>query len=563
MTKKKEDVAVKLDVVVSAPKVTAVIPTWNNLALTKRLMESIARFWSVPYKLVFVDNGSTDGTKEWLKKIEEANPETVKCIFNHTNLGFAKATNQGMDHVEGHMLWLNNDVEFLRHGQIEMMVKALESDKGLGAVGPVTDVCMGWQHVRNQLKFPPFHGARFLIGFCMLVKEDAWRQVGRLEEGFNNAGQDDLDYSIRIRAAGFGLGVNREVFVHHMGGASQPQGPEYGKLEQEGREILKKKWGPEVVDELFLPIDLSNNRVLVAVPTWLSVYPESYANHSGSFMEEIKMARDTGLEIEFAPLLRSSIVTARNELVRKAIERGCTHLFFMDDDMLMPIGAIHKLLSRNKDIVSGLCHLRTPPHYPSAFFDPDDEDGKIFYIQDWWSHHPDELMQVDAVGSACVLIKTEVFQKIQEMKVPGVKDAGQDLWYLYGKARPGENTVGEDVFFCKLARDAGFEIWVDKTVSFGHIGPPRIYDTGYYRSQLEHVGPEFPGLIYNGYEATRKFAADSSSEALTPEDLAGKLGGDEARRVLAGQVGDGKNPGVQSAAGGKTPIQFRGAGRAV
>lgn len=586
---KKKGKATSLVLKDSAPKVTAVIPSWNSLWMTKRLVESIREFWTIPYKLVIVDNGSTDGSAEWIKKQEAANPDVIKGIYFHTNKGFVTATNAGMEFVEGHMLWLNADCQFVRPGTIETMVNMLEKTSGLGAIGPVSNVVMGAQNVGENAKYPPFHIARFLIGFCMLVKDRVWKEIGPLDPMLNGVGNDDLDYSIRIRDAGYQLGILRSAFVEHYGGVAHEMlyggyGTEkFREMDGEGRRRLIEKHGEDRVNEVFLPVDFSGVRVMVCVPAWTSIYPEAYANHVNSFMEEMKLAKQSGMEILFAPMIRSAIVTARNELVRRALEAECTHLFFMDDDMLMPPGSLHKLVQRNKDIVSGLCHLRTPPHFPSAFISPPESDGKVFYIKDWWSQNPGELIEVDAVGSACVLIKTDVFEKIQETDYPGevetcphcketfdgepLKRSGQDLWYSYGRARPGENTVGEDLFFCKFAQDAGYKIYVDTTVRFGHIGSPVIYDSNYFVEVLRQNG-DLPAMVYKSYDQCREHAVRADKEqkensALTPGALAERMGGPEARRLQAGPVGDGRNPGIRSAAGNRGNFRTRGSGSAV
>lgn len=562
---------------VSAARVTMVVPVWNQLDYTKRLVESINRFVEIPYKLVFVNNGSKDGTKEYLDNLQKQNPTVVEVIHLHTNRGFAHATNLGMQRCEGHMLWLNNDAEFVRPGTLETMVDLLESQPGLGAVGPVSDAVMGPQQVGMNQSYPELHMARFLIGFCMLVKEDVWRKVGKLEEGYNTSSQDDLDYSIRIRKAGYGLAVARRCFVHHAGGVTQMAvwgddgqfGPRYQQAQAAAREELNKRWGEDTVKELFLPVNLGGARVMVAVPCWQGVQFHAYANHMSRLLAEMKESEKTGMEILLAPMSRSSIVPARNELVRSALKQDCTHLFFLDDDMLLPPRAIHRLVERNMDIVSGLCFLRTPPHFPSAFMDPDEEDGKIYYLKHWPENEP---FRVDAVGSACVMIKTDVFRKIADMEVkddegnllkPGKGEDGSDLWYLYGKARPGENTVGEDIFFCKLARRAGYQVWVDPTIVVGHIGEPIIYDDKYFlEMRNKDDARTFPGIPYQSYESARHLAG-SGERLLTPEKLAARLGGDPESgevfaRLYAGRVGDGRNPGAKSAAGKSKPISVAG-----
>jgi GT2 family glycosyltransferase len=552
----------ELQTEVSGPVITMVVPVWNQLDFTKRLVASVRRYVHVPYKIVFIDNGSGDGTQEYLTSLQKANPELIEVIRNHTNRGFAHATNQGMERVEGHMLWLNNDVELVRPGMIEAMPERLVSKPQLGAVGPVTDLCMGPQQVTQNALYPEFHPCRFLIGFCMLVREDAWKKVGKLDEGFNDAGQDDLDYSIRLRDAGYDLAIVRHAFVHHFGGATQKArfdryGEQFKQYEQAGRQALIQKWGKEKVEELFLPVDFTGFKVMVSIPAWGSVQPEAYINHMSWFGQESRMSEKNNLQVEFAPMIRSAICCARNELVRQALNRDATHLMFIDDDMIIPQYAISKMVQKNLPILSALCYLRTPPHYPSMFMDPEDGTGKIFYLKDW---PKGETIQVDAVGSACVMINTDVFRKIQEMEMPGdsvrctecghehivpVKHKDEGLWYLYGKARPGEHTVGEDVFFCKLARAAGYPIFVDTAIEFGHVGPPLIYDTEYFE-RVKEQRRDFPGIQYTDYESARAFS-EQPDGLLTPEELKAEM----CKRLYAGLIGDGKHPGNGSAAGNK------------
>lgn len=68
-----------------------IILTYNQLKYTKLCIESIKTWTRSPYELILVDNGSTDGTVEYLKSIDNA-----KLITNQTNLGFGKGINQGI-----------------------------------------------------------------------------------------------------------------------------------------------------------------------------------------------------------------------------------------------------------------------------------------------------------------------------------------------------------------------------------------------------------------------------------------------------------------------------------
>jgi GT2 family glycosyltransferase len=73
--------------------ISIVMLTWNGLKFTKECVESILRHAddNVEIQFVFVDNGSTDGTVEYLQTIPSS-----KLICNQENKGFAAANNQGV-----------------------------------------------------------------------------------------------------------------------------------------------------------------------------------------------------------------------------------------------------------------------------------------------------------------------------------------------------------------------------------------------------------------------------------------------------------------------------------
>jgi tetratricopeptide (TPR) repeat protein len=71
-----------------------IIPTYNNLELTENCLESIWQHTPQDlYELIIVDNGSQDGTPTFLKRLDAAG--RIHLIANETNLGYAKACNQG------------------------------------------------------------------------------------------------------------------------------------------------------------------------------------------------------------------------------------------------------------------------------------------------------------------------------------------------------------------------------------------------------------------------------------------------------------------------------------
>lgn len=231
--------------------ITAIIPTWNNVPFLVACLESFHDYTDgIDYRLVVVDNGSTDGTPQYLADAQKRMPLTV--IRNEQNLGFVKATNQGLGVVKSgeHVLWLNDDVQITDPLWLARLESNLNND--IGAVAPVSNFVMGLQQVQlSPSIYRKQHFTNFLIGFCLLIRADAFQKVGKLDERFLMGGNDDLDYSIRLKEAGYQLLIDRTVFVLHYGAQSISRIGGYAKVEADTRPLLVAKWGQAKVDELF------------------------------------------------------------------------------------------------------------------------------------------------------------------------------------------------------------------------------------------------------------------------------------------------------------------------
>lgn len=144
----------------------------------------------------------------------------------------------------------------------------------------------------------------------------------------------------------------------------------------------------------------------------------------------------------------------RRELVKCALEAKCTHIMFFDTDMLFSGDVINDLVAKDKDIIAANCTNRGFPITFTASMNGDvKEKVKTF-------ENSTGLEEVKAVGTAVMLIKASVFDKIGKP------------WFLVGwNVRAGEY-LGEDYWFCEQVRKAGLKIYIDHDVSksIKHIG---------------------------------------------------------------------------------------------
>lgn len=145
----------------------------------------------------------------------------------------------------------------------------------------------------------------------------------------------------------------------------------------------------------------------------------------------------------------------RNLIIDEAINAKCTHILFLDDDMAFAPNTLMKLLQHDKDIVSGLYLNRSYPHRPVIFdydFNGDYKVHRVHSLKD----NEKGLIEVEAVGFGCMLIKTTVFSSLEQ---PYVR---------LGELR--KDRRNEDTGFCHRVRKLGIPVYCDLDTTVGHIG---------------------------------------------------------------------------------------------
>lgn len=160
------------------------------------------------------------------------------------------------------------------------------------------------------------------------------------------------------------------------------------------------------------------------------------------------------MEVNYVP--GADVAVARNLLAEKAIG---DYIFFIDDDVLPPINTIEKLYNHKKDIVSGLYFAKQQPHFPQIFKDSKRDVGRYDSVE---NYEKDALIEIDACGAGCMLIKKEVFEKLKQP------------YFQYIPKSETTPRKGEDYFFCEKAKKAGFKIFCDTSVLCKHIGTKYI-----------------------------------------------------------------------------------------
>lgn len=242
-----------------------VLLSCNTLPYTRLCIESIRQYTEDgTYELIAVENGSTDGSAEWLRGQRD-----IRLFCNAENRGFPGGCNQGMRAAVGDSILLLNNDTIVTPRWLSNMRRALFSAPDVGAVGCVTNHCSNGQKIpvhyesieEMELFAEGFNQSDperwipwfMLVGFAFLLRREAYVEVGGFDEAFHPGNCEDDDLSIRLRHAGYDLLLAQDTFIHHFGSASFGcnAGPEefrrrqedYAALLKRNTRHLKEKWG--------------------------------------------------------------------------------------------------------------------------------------------------------------------------------------------------------------------------------------------------------------------------------------------------------------------------------
>ena len=113
------------------PKVSIVIVNYNGKSLVDALLKSISKLSYKNYETIVVDNSSTDGSREFVRK----NYKKTKLVENKLNLGYS-GINSALKFCSGeYILFLNNDMD-LDKNSLNELVKAINSDRDTAMAAP-------------------------------------------------------------------------------------------------------------------------------------------------------------------------------------------------------------------------------------------------------------------------------------------------------------------------------------------------------------------------------------------------------------------------------------------
>lgn len=259
-------------------RLSIIIVNFNTKKYLKKSIDSIdiKKDWEI----IVVDNASTDGSIEMLKK----NFSFVKIIKNKKNLGFSKANNIGIKACKGEYVLLLNSDTCVEKGAIKFLLQTLQKDSSVGIASsqlknkdgsiqpqggflPRLTNIAAWMlflddlplfkslfkpyQLNDKKAFNNFLDLGWVSGTAMLMKKDLIKRTGYLNEDLFMYGED-VEFCIRIKQSGYRIVINPQAKIVHFSHISSGGDPSSAILgEYRGLKYIfkhsKPKWEYPIV----------------------------------------------------------------------------------------------------------------------------------------------------------------------------------------------------------------------------------------------------------------------------------------------------------------------------
>lgn len=220
-------------------RTTIIIPNWNGLKFMEPCFEALRKQTLKDFKVLVVDNGSSDGSVEWLKEHD------IPSIFLEENTGFTGAVNVGIKAAHTpYVILLNNDTT-VDERYVERMEKAISRSETIFSVSPkiiqmyepdlMDDAgdmysVLGWAYQRGvgrQEKLYNRPSRVFAACACAAIyRREVFEKIGYFDP-MHFAYLEDIDVGYRAKLYGYDNIYCPDAVVYHVGSATSADGEKY------------------------------------------------------------------------------------------------------------------------------------------------------------------------------------------------------------------------------------------------------------------------------------------------------------------------------------------------
>lgn len=224
----------------SAAVIDVVVPVYNAAADVARCVASVLRHTGGAYRLVLIDDASTDPAIAALfADLEQRSLPNVMLLRNATNQGFTGTANRGMGLSLADVVLLNSDT-VVTDGWLDALARCATSSARIGTATPFSnnaEICSfprfcqdndapddaGAEAVRAALvraAVPSYPSLPTGVGFCMYIRREVIDAVGVFDPVFGLGYGEENDFCMRALRAGYHSVLCDDAFVLHLGGRS-------------------------------------------------------------------------------------------------------------------------------------------------------------------------------------------------------------------------------------------------------------------------------------------------------------------------------------------------------
>ena len=221
-------------------KATIIIPNYNGLKFMEMCMSALEKQTCKDFEILVVDNGSTDGSVEWLKENE------IPSIFLPENTGFSGAVNVGIKASKTPFVILLNNDTGAKEGYVEALIREIERSPKIFSVSPKMiqlyhkelmddggDMysIMGWAYQRGVgQEIERYNRACNVFSACAgaaIYRREVFEEIGYFDE-MHFAYLEDIDVGYRAKIAGYYNRYCPSAEIYHVG--SGTSGSKYNEF---------------------------------------------------------------------------------------------------------------------------------------------------------------------------------------------------------------------------------------------------------------------------------------------------------------------------------------------
>lgn len=201
--------------------VSVIVPVLNNLDWTKQCLESaFPNSGNKEFEFIVIDNGSTDGTAEYLEEFAKTHPQ-LSVVKNEKNIGVAPAWNQGIKLAKyDYVCIINNDIKILTSDWLFEMQKVLKANPKIYWTSPRTCYSLDLK----KISYKPSHYEQLIYGSsldeyvvacCFMCPKKIFEEIGFFDEKFEVKYYEDLDFIARILSLGNKVKMCHSCLIYH------------------------------------------------------------------------------------------------------------------------------------------------------------------------------------------------------------------------------------------------------------------------------------------------------------------------------------------------------------